>query len=251
MVFTITLIESKEHNTFIYLKPNIMKVYIKWEHGDSDFTTNSSFNISKETLHRFLDYIFEMKGWISNCGYNNLGHFADGHNEKSDEHVDAINKKYNNEFDEYLEPDRRYSYPRASIESIWLKDGNLIRHIVWEKTLKENLITLPEIGTMIDCSTGHIDGYGQQTFGKKYDKYTAYQTLNELPLDEGEDGYNKLTAKIIDIGICYGRDFKEYKSDFTKFHYIVLCEYEGYIFSTSMYGHDPKMTPKEKFLYYH
>lgn len=222
-----------------------MKVYIKWEHGDSDFSTRTSFKMSKETLHKFLDYIFEMKGWDSNCGY-----FLDGHTEKSDKHIDAINKKYNNEFDEYLEPDHRYNYPRASIESIWLKDGDKKRFIVWERCLKENLITLPEIGSMIDCSTGHIDGYGQQTFGGENSDYTAYQTLNKLPLDKGSDGYKTLNAKVIDIGVCYG-NYKEYKSDFTIFHYVILCEYEGYKFTRSMRGYDPKLTPNKKFLYYH
>ena len=142
-----------------------MKVIIEWEHGDADFKTESSHNISKETLHRFLDYIFEMKGWISNAGYAKIGYFDDGHNQKEAIHVDAINTKYNNEFDEYLEPDQRYSYPRASIDAIWVKDGNRKQCIVWDKCLQENIIKLPEIGSMIDVSTGHVGGYGRQTFG--------------------------------------------------------------------------------------
>ena len=65
-----------------------------------------------------------------------------------------------------------------------------------------------------------------------------------------DDGYHKLEAKIINIGICYG-NYKEYKTDFTNFHYVILCEYKGLKFATSMHGYDPQMRPDEKFLFYH
>ena len=123
-----------------------MEVNINWEHGDADFKTNSSFNMPIDKLHRFLDYIFDMKGWVSNSGYNNLGFFEDGHYQKESKHVNEINNQYNNEFDDYLVADKRFSYPRASIDAIWLNDGNKTLHIVWNKCLEENLIKLPKIG---------------------------------------------------------------------------------------------------------
>lgn len=227
-----------------------MKACITWEHGDADFETKAKHKMSKETLDRFLDFMFDQRVWVKGHG-KSRGHFADGHNERSDEHFEAINKKYNNEFDDYMEADQRYSYPRASVEDLWIKDGNKKMNIVWEKCLQDNLITLPEIGSIFDHSVGHIDGYGHQTFGGNPNDTLPYQDFEKLALDKGVDGYGKLEGcKIIDIGINFsGRN--RYHTEYTSFHYVLLCEYEGMRFTTSMNGYDPKMRPDEKFLYFH
>ena len=229
-----------------------MKVKITWEHGDADFETKSSFKMSKELLTEFLNFIYDMREWTPKHG-KSQGHFQDGHYQKEDKHVDAINEKYDNKFEGYLEPDHRYSYPRAGIEEVWVKDVNKLKNIVWPKCINEVLINLPKIGDELNITTGSIGG--ASVFGK-LENEILYNEFNDMGMGQIKgDGcdyrhYAPITVKVKDIKIDFGNR-KEYKTEFTSFRYVVLCEYEDRVLTTTIDGYDKDFKMDEDFLYFH
>lgn len=229
------------------------KVYIKWEHGDADTIIKESYIV--DDLHDFLNFIFELRGWKPNAGWENLGHFIDGHEYRTTKHIDKMCAKYGGRYRDMIPDDIHFSNYRPAINAIWIKEGNKRKHIVWGRCLVENVITLPQIGEVLQVSTGKISGYGTQAYGLKQSETICFNGLDKLGLayrGKSRKDYNTLEAKVVDIKINLNKEnLKLYKTDFKTFHYVALMSYKDLLFTIDFHGYAPKMELDKDLLYIH
>ena len=100
-------------------------VKIEVEHGDAKYTKIESYSFDKEDdMIDFLNYTYDLRQFIPNQGYENLGYFAKGHERRIESWVNKIDSKYNNRFVDYIPQDEVYGkhrYYLSSIEYVWVE----------------------------------------------------------------------------------------------------------------------------------
>jgi hypothetical protein len=233
----------KKYDEVVNEHKSSFKVCIKWAHGDDDFFTDKIYYFStEEMMRKYLDFIFDVRKFIPNRGYKNLGYFEDGYHEGKGEWVRKIAEKHNPEFIDYMEIDGSGpSDHYANIEDIYVKIGNKRKFIVWSEALNTNIISLPEKGSIIDTNSGQICGHGKYTFGGKTSDYLYHWDLKKIYDEKKEGKYTPMKLEILDIKIA---NYSNYIKDYDAFKYEVLCKIPEGLVTTEIDGYDPDFEKK-------
>lgn len=259
MIYLKTFNESKEKSYYY-------KVVIVWEHGDADKKTIEDYPFEEEEeMQKFLQFIFDFRKFIPNSGWENAGHFSDGHYERKRKWAEKIDKEYGNKFAHMIPNDIYYRSTdyTPSVESIHVEIGGVVHSIIWEQALKlTNKIDLPKIGTEITVSIGDINGYGPILFGGTVDDYFYYADFEHKNIEMPKGQYIDIKATIVDTKIHHYKPHESYLSydiindrevvsgkystyhDYQYFQYIQLLKFDlkGFnkFITTKMVGYDPK-----------
>lgn len=229
------------------------KVVIDWEHGDADRTTTEIYLI--DNLQRFLSFVYDIRVWNSNQGWDNLGHFCDGYHEHTAEFMKPIHEKYNNDYIDIV-PEDCYSSGsghRPTLEKIYIKDGNSKIRVVWEDCLLENTFTPYEIGSVHEFSSGNVTGIHNREFGNKASEHIYFNDFEKMGLGCKRGKYGKFNAKVVKCKVRTTKYDLEGMYEVKAFQHIYLCEYKGKYFIISKYGHSEyseKLKQNKKY-YFH
>lgn len=263
MIYLKTFNEAKSKSYYY-------KVVIVWEHGDADKKTIETYPFEKEEeMQNFLQFIFDIRKFIPNSGWENAGHFLDGHYERERKWIDKIDQKYGNKFGSMIPNDIHYKStdytPR--VNSIHVEIDGVVHNIIWEKALKlTNKIDLPKIGTEITVSIGHISGHGPTIFGGTTNDYFYYEDFEHKNIEMSEGQYIDIKATIVDTKIYNYKPYESFLSyelinnkevvkgryytysDYEFFQYVQLLKFDPSGFNkfitTEMVGYDPKYSDK-------
>lgn len=238
-------------------------VKIIWEHGDADLKTMSTIPFKDEDMVReFLNFIWDIRKFIPNSAWENLGHFEDGHYQRQSKWIKQIDKKYGNKFSDYIPGDKYYKSNdyHPGVQGIFVEENGNPLNIIWQKAIKTNIINLPSIGDTITLNTGEINGVGAGTqyFGGKDDDWIEYQDFYEV-LEEYiyDDDYHEIDAVVCDCKIELHNHKTELKlndnnkrtevqlySDVVAMSYYIMCRIDEKYLCTEMHGYDPNYSKK-------
>jgi hypothetical protein len=244
------------------------KVVIIWEHGGQNPLDEKEISFKTEDeMDEFLNFIYELRNFIPNIGYENLGHFSDSHYEMLDKWIKEVDFKYGSKFSSFIPVDKYYGTGhdgnslnyRAKIAAIHVEINGDIHNIVWGKAIKQNSINLPNLYDKVAISTGHINGHtlGVEIFGGKSSDYYDYMDFEHKDLDLPEGEYSSINLTLTDISIQMWKPYVYIASgtdnglvkyhDYTSFDYVLLLRFgknTGHYVVSTKRGYDPEYGSK-------
>jgi len=202
-------------------------VHIEWEHGDADANTDEKYSFkSTDDMDAFLRFIYDLRSPILTNGSwgKDYWHFQDGHYQTLDSWVNEIDAKHGGKFGYLLPRDIYASNHIPTVNHIHVRIRNKKHYIVWLDLLhkSENIISLSDIGTESELSTGNICGY-EELFGIK-------NPVRDHHLDDivgkptgkfPNTVYPKIKVKLFDCKIDFG-SVSKYNFDYNSFQYKLL-----------------------------
>lgn len=241
------------------------KVIILFEYNYPYKKIPKYYEFSEEDkMIEFLNFIYDLREFIPDSGFGNVGYFED-HIDIN--HLNTINKKFNNKFDNFI-PIEENVLP--NITSMHVEIDELPLNIIWGKALnKTKKINLPKIGDKFYLNTGEINGktLGMEVFGGEEHHYYDYSDLDYMDDDFEKDEYgdskeySKLFGYVSDCKVgnnnTYTHDdwkvvgdkevkvssFKGY-NDYTSLSYVLLLRFVDGFIVTEEHGYDPNFESK-------
>jgi len=259
----------------LFEKENQYKLFIEWENANGSGANMRchDFNTEDEMID-FLNFMYELREFkphsYSVNGYSRAG-FSNSHRACQVDWIKRIAKKYSDKFVDMM-PDDRVPGQKARCNNIHVEIYGETLSIVWMKSLKTEMISIPTINSKIELSIGNIypTQVGVKIFGGTNEDYLEYEDFEHKMMDfkVGVEKYPKikcvLSDCVIDVGNTYSREHYTYdrvnNKEVLKDSYILYSErhcfdykllsyvssgddYLKYV-TSSLFGYDPNYQMK-------